>query len=148
MLPNKSDLKNWTCEPVILRLMSENRWPRRISEQWFKDFMCWFYSSCRWNQENKTPFMMDGMHYLDDVWHAYILNTKDYFFMCKELFGVDYIHHEPVNPFKKEPMEQDVYRNQLLFLLEEWGEEYIDRVWEYGANVSDLTDGQYLPNAI
>lgn len=75
MLPMKNTLKNWTCEPVIERLMSDHKWPRHIAKQWFDDFMCWLYSSHKWRLENSDSlFIMDNLHYLDDVWHAYILH--------------------------------------------------------------------------
>ena len=75
--------------------MDEKKWPRDIATQWFTDFMRWLYTCNRWNLENETGFIMDNMHPLDDIWHAYILNTKAYFKMSKELFNVD-------RPFKLE----------------------------------------------
>lgn len=94
-LPEKDLINSWYNEPTIFRLMDEKKWPRDIATQWFTDFMRWLYTCNRWNLENETGFIMDNMHPLDDIWHAYILNTKAYFKMSKELFNVD-------RPFKLE----------------------------------------------
>lgn len=144
MLPTKTTLENWDCNCVVERLMYENKWPRKLAKQWFTDFMRWLYSSQRWKQEKSTAFFMDVCHYLDDVWHAYILHTKEYFRMSKVLFGVEYLHHNPEPAFFRKPIEKETYREQLIFLLDDWGEEYIDRVWSYGADIFDITNNDDL----
>jgi hypothetical protein len=78
------------------------------------------------------------MHLLDNVWHAYILNTRDYALMSKTLFNIDFIHHEPENPFKNTTIDPELYKQQLIFLLEDWGEEYIGRVWKYATDISEI----------
>ena len=50
----------------------------------------------------------------------------------------DYIHHDPENPFNKETIDQDIYKAQLVCLLADWGENYIDRVWKFAADYSDI----------
>ncbi|QIW10699.1 hypothetical protein [Francisella sp. LA112445] len=136
-LPSKTDILNWNNESVTLRVMKELKMNRAQAKQWFTDFMCWLYSAQRWRLEKQKSFMMDSMNYLDEVWHAYILHTRDYLTMSKELFGIECVHHNPENPFKGEPMDPEVFEQQLLFLIDDWGEEYIDRVWAYGNDVAE-----------
>ena len=138
-LPDKITLINWRHEPTILRLMNENRWPRALAEQWFCDFMKWLYTSVRYELKTKEKFIMDGLHYLDDVWHAYILSTRDYFYMSKTLFDIDYYHHTPENPYTSEAIPDAVLGAQMNALGEDWGMEYVDRVWQYGADIYDIT---------
>ena len=139
-LPEKQVLIKWHHEPTVIRLMHDNRWSREMAELWFTDFMKWLYTSVRYREKYHESFAMDGLHYLDDVWHAYILHTKDYFAMSKQLFDVDYIHHSPANPYNIDGViGEDIFRQQMMELLDDWGEEYIDRVWKYGADVSDMT---------
>jgi hypothetical protein len=137
-LPNKETIKNWNHEPTIYRLMSENRWTYAQSKQWFNDFMCWLYTSMRCEQEYDKEFVMDSLHYLDDVWHAYILHTKDYFQMCQTLFDKDFIHHDPENPFASGEFKDEDLVFQMNLLIEDWGNEYVDRVWQYGADMHDI----------
>jgi len=89
---------------------------------------------------------MDGLSYLDDVWHAYILHTELYFQMSRELFDEPYIHHTPANPFVGGSLPNDVFESQLMALLNDWGEGYVDRVYAYGADLSDLTEGVAIPS--
>ncbi len=139
-LPAKSQIENWEHLPTIYRLMSENRWTLDYSRQWFKDFMKWLYTAMRSDVEKQTRFMMDGIHYLDDVWHAYILHTADYMQMSRELFNVEIIHHTPENPFLQEPLADEVIIYQMGMLVEDWGDEYVDRVWRYGADMYDIIE--------
>lgn len=145
-LPEKTEIDAWECEPVILRLMSENRWNRKQAKQWFQDLMRWLYTASRIRVEEGKPFSMDGLSYLDDVWHAYILHTNLYFEMSKNLFGIEYIHHTPENPYERPPIEAELFESQLLALLEDWGEDYIDRVYAYGADLHDLSAGAPIPS--
>ncbi len=144
-LPEKYQIDEWQCEPVVLRLMSENRWSRQLANQWFQDFMRWLYTASRVGSKEKKPFSMDGLSYLDDVWHAYILHTKLYFEMSRQLFDVEFIHHTPENPFGAPAIDSEVFEKQLMALLEDWGEPYIDRVYAYGADLSDITSGAEIP---
>jgi len=102
--------------------------------------MKWLYCAVKYRATFKKGLMMDSVHHLDDVWHAYILHTKEYFEMSKELFDIEYIHHHPENPFKKESTDNDLLREQLIFIHNEWGDDYIDRVWQYGADISDIAN--------
>lgn len=144
-LPDKQKIDTWICEPVVLRLMSENRWSRKQATQWFQDFMRWLYTCKRCTEKQEIEFMMDGLTYLDDVWHAYILHTELYFEMSKTLFGQEYIHHRPGNPFITSTMPTDMFETQLMELLADWGEDYIDRVYAYGADISDISDQAGMP---
>lgn len=138
-LPSKEIINKWYHEPTVLRLMSERKISRKDASQWFTDFMKWLYTCNRWCIEGNGSFMMDGLHLLDDVWHAYILSSRDYAFMSITLFNIDFIHHEPENPFVNAQIDPEIYKQQLIFLLDDWGEEYIARVWRYAIDVSEIT---------
>ena len=137
-LPNKAEIINWRHLPTIHRLMAENRWSLATSTEWFNDFMCWLYTSMRSKLDHDKIFIMDNMHYLDDVWHAYILHTRDYLLMSKTLFATDIIHHDPEDPFSREKIEDSVIEYQMEMLIEDWGNSYVDRVWQHGADIHDI----------
>lgn len=140
-LPDKTEIENWRCEAVIIKLMHDYKWPRALAECWFTDFLRWVYTSRRLSTSH-GDFVMDGLSYLDEVWHCYILHTYEYIKMSNQLFDTDYIHHSPENPFNRKRIDAHKYKCQLLALLEDWGEGYINRVFAYGSDVSDLVDGQ------
>ena len=137
-LPDKHLIISWQHSPTIYRLMSENRWAQNYAAQWFTDFMRWLYTAIRSELENNKNFTMDNIHYLDDVWHAYILHTKDYMQMSQELFDCQIIHHTPENPFVANKIADSVIIYQMEMLIDDWGDEYVDRVWQYGADMHDI----------
>lgn len=138
IINNKKNIEEWIHEPTIKRLMSENRWSKKLATQWFHDLMKWLYTANRWNTTHNSTFMMDHMHYLDDVWHAYILHTRDYANMSSKLFGLSFFHHEPSDPFISQPIGEVLCEKQLIYLLEDWGDEYIDRIYEYASDLYDI----------
>lgn len=55
--------------------------------------------------------------YVDEVWHAFILHTRDYAAFCESVFGT-FLHHEPgtiKNPISTEAVEKFVSAYQTVF---------------------------------
>lgn len=75
-------------------------------------------------------------HDIDEVWHAHILHTKDYFKDCEAIFG-KYRHHSPITPkTTKAHLEKmgDMYHEFSKKYEEEYQEQYsqmfdISRFW-------------------
>lgn len=139
-LPDKSVVNLWECDLVVLKLMHDFKWPRHVAQQWLTDFLRWLYTARRYRTLHNQSFAMDGMSHLDDVWHTYILCTKEYFKMSRELFSTSYIHHGPENPFNRKELDSATFESQLLALLDDWGEAYLERVYAFAADRSDLLD--------
>ena len=57
----------------------------------------------------KTPSLAVtySMTLLDEMWHAFILFTKDYTDFCKKYFGF-YIHHGPTTDAQKEEIKSEI----------------------------------------
>lgn len=73
------------------------------ARQTFSDLMRFFWASEKHEQDKlNTPsneldfsFIMDeAMRPIDDIWHIFLLYTKDYMEFCEKYFG-QYIHHLP-----------------------------------------------------
>jgi len=71
----------------------------------FADLMRFFWASEKHEFDKKSPladkktldftFIMDeAMRPIDDIWHIFLLYTKDYMDFCDKYFG-QYIHHLP-----------------------------------------------------
>ncbi len=67
------------------------------------DLMRFFWASEKHEEDKKTLrdpdldfiFIMDEeMRPIDDIWHIFLLYTKDYMNFCEKFFG-QYIHHLP-----------------------------------------------------
>lgn len=123
------------------RLMAEHKWPHNTAAQWVGDLLRWLFTAQRWRRENGTPFEMDALTPLDDVWHAYILHTREYLTLSKQLFGVPYLHHDPGDPLAPAPLDPQRFERQLQALAADWGNDYIDRVYAYGVDLYDLSAG-------
>lgn len=69
----------------------------------------------------KYPEPLGPTEDIDEVWHAHILHTTEYFRDCKAIFGY-YIHHNPFNEVgNKEAeagMDKIYYRTSELYIQE------------------------------
>lgn len=59
--------------------------------------------------------MLFSMREIDDMWHEFILYTKDYTAFCQHYFG-DYLHHQP-DIFINAPIDREESDNELQRML-------------------------------
>lgn len=52
----------------------------------------------------------DSLIIIDEMWHNFILFTKEYDLFCKEYLG-NYIHHQPTTKLKKEDWNKDINKS-------------------------------------
>ena len=73
------------------------------AKETFSDLMRFFWASEKHEQDKMISnssdldfvFIMDeAMRPIDDIWHIFLLYTKDYMDFCDQYFG-QYIHHLP-----------------------------------------------------
>jgi hypothetical protein len=69
-----------------------------------------------------------GMVVIDELWHVFILHTKDYTDFCERYFGF-YIHHSPGSPDFL-PQSEEKNRAQLNYIWELLGEETLLKWYE------------------
>jgi hypothetical protein len=146
-LAPKNTIQNWTNEIIIIKLMNKNVWSYNIAQRWFTDFMQWLYTSMRLIAEGKNTYTIPMISIaLDDVFHTYLENSLDYFAMCQDLFNLEYIPHSPgprvmENDQQLHKLMQDV-KNGMIELQNDWGREYIDRVFAYEMDIVKLDLGK------
>ena len=79
-------------------------------EEAFKELMKFFWLSLK-HQDDKSSFpgnreldFICGIHSemkeIDDMWHTFLLFTKDYISFCKEYLG-RFFHHSPTSEIEK-----------------------------------------------
>lgn len=56
----------------------------------------------------------------DELWHEFILNTRDYFDFCDNVYG-KYLHHEPYGKFDISESEDEGLKNLFIALSESKG---------------------------
>lgn len=59
----------------------------------FADLLAWLWLNTYRQNHNKKTYLFGSLLALDDVWHAFILHTRDYHQFCNHYFE-EYIHHE------------------------------------------------------
>lgn len=71
----------------------------------------------------------EEMKEIDDMWHTFILFTKNYADFCDKFFG-EFIHHQPMSEEDKMPLDQfevDL-RRYLSYVYDNLGEDIV-RNW-------------------
>lgn len=135
-LPPLSELLQYQ-NPAVLKLYVQNYPNNQLSpEVAFKEMLKYLWLSV-WHQLNlplnrgndafpSECVMARSMLEIDQMWHEFILFTKDYFAFCEHYFG-EYLHHLP-NIFDNAPprpradSERDI-ELLLPYIAEHFGEE-------------------------
>jgi hypothetical protein len=104
MIPSLQEVLEYQNDHVIQRFKQNHEQDAYRAELVFLDMLryLWLCEKHRWdlknNPEDKTlqfiPVMHEEMRAMDNMWHEFILITKEYHAFCHECFG-HFIHHEP-----------------------------------------------------
>lgn len=70
------------------------------------------------NKEIEFPLFIDkSMLMIDEMWHTFILFTKEYQLYCKEKFGF-YLHHAPTTKEEKEHTQTRIKADKRMVMNE------------------------------
>lgn len=139
-LPALNDLLHYK-NAAVLKLYNQN-YPNNhlTAEQAFEETLKYLWLSQKHTMELKRNlknkhfpsqcFMLRYMREIDEMWHEFILFTKDYTDFCEKYFG-DYMHHLP-NIFDNMPRPREVVeveaKKLILYVYDNLGENTV-RVW-------------------
>lgn len=76
------------------------------------------------SEESRPLVIHMGMVILDELWHTFILHTKEYQEFCLKYFG-EMIHHSPGYPGFK-PLTEEEMTEQVEYIWDKLGEETVD----------------------
>jgi hypothetical protein len=74
-------------------------------EQLFQDLLAWLWLKNERAKHNKPTYLFGPLLVLDELWHLFILHTRDYTDFSLNYFG-EYVHHDP------EPVGFEHYLNE------------------------------------
>jgi hypothetical protein len=104
MLAPLNEVMKYKHEAVVRRFKRDNPGKADQAEQLFEDLKTFFWISKKHyldkkaepqNPDLKFVFIMDEeMRDIDQMWHVFLLYTKDYMDFCQQYFG-EYLHHLP-----------------------------------------------------
>ncbi|TAL64273.1 MAG: hypothetical protein EPN84_03650 [Legionella sp.] len=92
-------------------------------QQLFEDFLAWIWLNLQRSQQGKKTLLFGPLLVLDELWHAFILHTRDYHDFCLDYLGA-YFHHdiEPIG------FEHHLQEDELSDFLEDCFL-YLDEAW-------------------
>jgi hypothetical protein len=66
---------------------------------------------------------------IDEIWHTYVLHTREYFAFSRDVLGVDYFHHTPliISDNGESNMPQDGGANFIRLYNEKFGD--LPSIW-------------------
>jgi hypothetical protein len=103
-LPCLNDVLNYRNPAVIIRFQANHPKDAAKAEYLFIEMLryLWLCEKHAWDVESYpdslalqfTPVMHEEMRTIDNMWHEFILLTRDYHDFCHRYFG-RFLHHEP-----------------------------------------------------
>lgn len=141
LLPKLSHLQQYRQNEVLKRYAKDYPHNHLPPESAWQELMKYFWL-CQKHKLEKEQFpdskqldfvcsMHREMHELDDMWHSFLLYTKDYHAFCSQYFG-QFIHHVPSAEDKKNKIGIDDFeaklRAYLNYINQHLGAETL-RIW-------------------
>lgn len=76
------------------------------TQELFKDLLAWMWLNKQRNLQGKKTYLFGPLLPLDELWHTFILHTRDYISFSETYFG-EYFHHEVEPPGFEHIVEED-----------------------------------------
>jgi hypothetical protein len=153
MLCTLEDILEYKNPPVVRRFQKENPQKADRAEAIFTDLMRFFWGTKKHvldrtqepqNEDLNFFYIMDeDMREIDQMWHVFLLYTRDYMDYCQKYFG-QYLHHQPdlVPLFEKNGFSFETNLEKFLnYNYELFGEDTIRR-WFSASLEEDLPEAK------
>lgn len=102
-------------------------------QQLFTDLLAWMQLKIIRNSAGKKSYLFGPLLILDELWHVFILHTRDYMAFCEHYFG-HYLHHEvePLGAEHRLSAEElaDFLKDSFTHLGESWVRRYFGSLLE------------------
>lgn len=106
---------------VINRLIYIEKWSKKHAIAACQQYRNYLFLKKKYGSNYTLPPSID----IDEVWHAHILHSEDYYAFCKQVFG-HFLHHHPHHGKNNEVSSQklaEMFENHTQSLyLKEFGE--------------------------
>jgi hypothetical protein len=144
MLKPLNEVLAYQHPAVVKRFIRENPAKAVQAEQLFSDLMLFFWASKKHALDRAASpadpaldfvFIMDQeMRDIDQMWHVFLLYTKDYMDFCDQHFG-EYLHHLPdiVPTFERGSFEFETNLAKFLSYVYDHLGEAVVRRWFAGS---------------
>lgn len=135
MTDKLAELLNYTNQPII-NYFCHNHPQTNLNEcnLLFKDLLAWMWLKKQRDQMGKKTYLFGPLLSLDEMWHDFILHTRDYIDFCMHYFG-EYLHHDVEPPGFEHHIDEAELRDYLDDCLT-----YLDQDWVERRFIAALTD--------
>jgi hypothetical protein len=140
-------------DEVIYRFIGQYDMPFEEAELLFNETKKWIWIAAVASREDGLKLVIDSyLRFIDEMWHNFILFTKEYDRYCQSKFGV-FVHHNPTPRREKEAFKAQIMsdpslsavlerrRHQYSYIYDKLGAETLE-LW-YGV-LGDKYTPQYL----
>ena len=117
ILPELKTLLAYKNEAVVQRYTKEFPHASLSAEVAFEELMkfMWLSLKAQADRKNFTCAMHEEMFDIDNMWHCFVLFTRDYQYFCETYLG-KFFHHNPLTEDEKELSDEE-YENELTEYL-------------------------------
>jgi len=105
---------------------SHEQYSLNEAEQLFKDLLAWLWLKNQRAQHHKSTYLFGPLLILDELWHLFILNTRDYVEFSTRYYG-EYLHHEPEPPGFEHLLTEEELGDYVNDCFEYLGAEWVER---------------------
>jgi hypothetical protein len=104
---------------VVDRFVERHALPREEAEDLFVETLRWLWLCRRADHDSAAPelFIDECMALLDEMWHTFVLFTREYTRYCETYLG-GYVHHEPTTTEQKASARQESERDPDGFRIQ------------------------------
>jgi hypothetical protein len=101
---------------VVDRFVERHGLPREEAEDLFVETLRWLWLCRRAQRDPGAPelFIDECMALLDEMWHTFVLFTREYSRWCDTYLG-GYVHHEPTTSEEKARTQRESERDPAAF---------------------------------
>ena len=133
---------------VVARYVRDFGGDQSAAEELFVELMRWLYYCAKATEPGKRAAMVSmypEILRIDDMWHVFILHTRDYADFCDRYFG-RFIHHQPLPPDAPRERDENEVNTELeaflSLLYDELGETtvrrwFVERRYAKGSTASE-----------
>lgn len=126
MTTSLADVLNYKNVSVVTQFRHyHDHYSKQEVDQLFDDLLAWLWFKSEREKNNKPTYLFGPLLILDELWHIFILHTRDYFDFSLRYFGV-YLHHEPEPVGFEHRMSEDelcdYLRDCFIYLDASWVE--------------------------
>lgn len=96
------------------------------AQQLLADLMSWLWLHAWRKSSSRATWFFGPLLILDELWHAFILHTRDYHDFCLQFFG-EYVHHDIEPPGAEHAISPEELADFLSDAIDHLGLAWVER---------------------